>query len=130
MLIKKWLLLGIVALLPVHHAHAFFFYLQVPKLSKPAALQAVIDGLEKAEGSKAVAFVMEDKVMGAKQWVWGQASGSMPQEEANATALQACETELAKLRQQTIDGKPAYNFGLKKCELHPFASDAKAVTQK
>jgi hypothetical protein len=101
-------------------AGAAFLFFPVPKTTKPAPLQKVIDELDKASEVKAVAYVFEDKAVGTKKWVWAHVSGAMPQEEANSTVLSACRDELEKLKQVTVNGQAKYVFGAKQCELHPF----------
>ena len=101
-------------------ASAFFFILPIPNLAKPPALNALIDALEKSEETKAVAYVSEDKLFGAKYWVWGHHSGHFPQAEADRVALSKCQAALANSKSQTAGGKPLYDYGTKSCELYSF----------
>jgi hypothetical protein len=123
MSLKKALLSLALLIATINDANAFFFFIPIPNLAKPPALQKVIDALEKSSDTKAVAFVSEDKNFGSKQWTWGQASGVMTQEEANSKAMKICEEALQKLKAQTVGGQPLYNFGGKTCELHKFSNE-------
>ncbi len=103
------------------NAYAFFFIFPIPNLAKPSALQATIDALEKSVETRALAFVSEDKSFGGKVWVWGKhASAEVSQETADRYALEQCERSLLNAKAKTEGGQLLYNFGDKKCELHPF----------
>ena len=102
------------------NAYAFFFFFPIPNVSKPAQLQQIIDALEKSIETRALAFVSENKTFSAKQWTWGTYTGYLSQEEANRLALQQCDRNLSTLKGKTAGGQPLYDFGDKKCELHPF----------
>jgi hypothetical protein len=103
-------------------AHAFFFFIPIPNLAKPAALQSLINALEKSSDTKAVAYVSEDKTFGGKMWVWGHYAGVATQDDANEKALRACEQSLSKASTQMAGGQPIHNFGSKRCELHEFTN--------
>ncbi len=119
----KLILALVMAFSVTKSANAFLIFFPIPNLAKPPALQKIIDALEKSNDTKAVAFISEDKTFGSKQWAWGQASGVMTQDEANAKAMKGCEDGLLKLKQQTAGGQPIYDFGAKKCELHKFTNE-------
>jgi hypothetical protein len=102
------------------HANAWFFFFPIPNMSKPAALNSLIDALEKSDETKAVAYVSESKAFGQKMWAWGHHSGRMTQAEADKTALARCEASLAKAKAASAGGQPLYDFGAKRCELHEF----------
>jgi len=123
MKIYKALFLVFVMAITTSNANAFFFFFPLPNVSKPPALQKIIDALEKSTDTKAVAYASEDKTFGSKQWTWGQMSGVMTQEEANSKAIKTCEESLQKLKAQTVGGQPIYNFGSKSCELHKFSNE-------
>ncbi|MBU6273110.1 MAG: hypothetical protein KGQ67_17540, partial [Betaproteobacteria bacterium] len=91
-------LFAILIFLFFSQAHAFFFILPIPNISKPPTLQSLIDALEKSSDTKAVAFVSEDKLLARKVWVWGHFAGTATQEEANARAIRACEANLLKAK--------------------------------
>jgi hypothetical protein len=110
-------------LLFTQNANAFFFFIPIPNLAKPADLQKLIDAYEKSSETKAVAFASEDKTFGAKQWVWGHKSGVMTQEDANNIAMRACEASLANVKSRLAGGQPVYDFGQKRCELHKFTNE-------
>ena len=107
----------------LQNANAFFFFIPIPNLAKPADLQKLIDAYEKSSETKAVAFASEDKTFGAKQWVWGHKSGVMTQEDANNIAMRACEASLANVKSRLAGGQPVYDFGQKRCELHKFTNE-------
>lgn len=114
------LLITLVSLLSTN-ANAWFFIFPIPNLAKPGPLQATIDALEKSTETRALAFVFEDKSFGSKQWVWGKySSAEVSQETADRYALDQCESSLRNARTKTEGGQSLYNFGDKKCELHPF----------
>jgi hypothetical protein len=123
MKISKALFLVVVMATTISNANAFFFFFPLPNISKPPALQKIIDALEKSTDTKAVAYVSEDKTFGSKQWTWGQISGVMTQEEANSKAMKTCDESFQKLKVQTVGGQPLYNFGSKSCELHKFSNE-------
>lgn len=102
------------------NVHAWFFIFPIPNLAKPGPLQITIDALEKSTETRALAFVSEDKAFGAKYWVWGKYSGEVSQETADRYALDQCESSLRNAKAKTEGGQSLYNFGDKKCELHPF----------
>ena len=104
-------------------AYAIFFFIPIPNVAKPAELQKLIDAYEKSSETKAVAFVSEDKSFGSKRWVWGHKSGVMTQDEANSSALSACESSLMSIKSQLAGGKPIYDFGQKRCELYKFTNE-------
>ncbi len=101
---------------------AFFFFIPIPNLAKPAPLSTIIDALEKSEETKAVAYASEDKTFGSKFWVWGHYSGHVLQPEADSIALSRCRAALANAKSQQAGGKPLYDFGSKVCELHNFTN--------
>ena len=101
-------------------AYAWFFFIPIPNVAKPPSLNQIIDGLEKAVQTRALASVAEDKTFGSRYWVWGQQTGDITQEEANRSAIQKCEAALRNAKAQIADGRPLYDFGDNKCELHPF----------
>jgi hypothetical protein len=103
-------------------AHAFFFFIPIPNLAKPPALQNLVNALEKSSETKALAYVSEDKTFGGKMWVWGHYAGVATQEDANSKALRACEQSLNKASSQLAGGQPIHNFGNKRCELHEFTN--------
>lgn len=103
------------------NAYAWFFIFPIPNIAKPAALQRVIDALEKSPETRALAFLSEDKTFGSKYWVWGRYTGYVTQEEADRIATERCETSKRNAQTQSAGGQPLYDFGDKKCELHPFA---------
>jgi hypothetical protein len=107
------------ALLPAQ-AHAFFFFVPIPNMSKPPALNALIEALEKSEETKAVAYVSEDKLFGSKMYVWGHFAGHVPQAEADRLAMARCDASLTKAKALKAGGKELYDFGNKKCELYSF----------
>lgn len=121
---KKFLLAGVVALVPFHSANAFFFIVPIPNLRKPPALNNLIDALEKSNQTKAVAYVSEDKTFGQKFYAWGHAVGVMTQLEANEKALAMCAANLYKAKQNTAGGQPLYDFGSKSCELYKFTNES------
>jgi hypothetical protein len=103
------------------NANAWFFIFPIPNLAKPGPLQITIDALEKSSETRALAFVSEDKAFGSKYWVWGKYSSSeVSQETADRYALDQCEGSLRTAKAKTEGGQLLYNFGDKKCELHPF----------
>jgi hypothetical protein len=103
------------------NANAWFFIFPIPNLAKPGPLQATIDALEKSEETRALAFVSEDKSFGSKYWAWGKYSSSeVSQETADRYALDQCEGSLRNAKAKSEGGQTLYNFGDKKCELHPF----------
>jgi hypothetical protein len=102
------------------NANAWFFIFPIPNLAKPGPLQITIDALEKSTETRALAFVSEDKAFGSKYWVWGKYSGEVSQEAADRNALDQCESSLRSARYKNEGGVSLYNFGDKKCELHPF----------
>ena len=104
-------------------ANAFFFIIPIPNLAKHPELQKLIDAYEKSNETKAVAFVSEDKLFGAKQWVWGHKSGVMTQEDANNMAMRACELSLSNVKSRMAGGQPVNDFGQKRCELYKFANE-------
>ena len=109
------------ALLACTAANAFFFFfIPIPSYAKPPQLDKIIDALEQSSETKAVAYVSEDKTFGSKYWVWGQYSGRATQEEANRIALAQCEGGLNKAKNETVGGKPLYDYGKKACELYAF----------
>ena len=116
-------LIAILALLLTQNANAFFFIIPIPNLAKHPDLQKLIDAYEKSNETKAVAFVSEDKLFGAKQWVWGHKSGVMTQEDANNMAMRACEASLANVKSRMAGGQPVNDFGQKRCELHKFTNE-------
>lgn len=115
-------LLAVGALLVAPSAHAFLIFFPLPNLAKPPELQRIIDTLEGSQEVKAVAFASEDKTFGSKMWVWGHHSGKVTQDEADRQALRACEDSLARTKAKEVGGKPLYDFGSKRCELHEFAN--------
>lgn len=102
------------------NVHAWFFIFPIPNLAKPGPLQITIDALEKSTETRALAFVSEDKAFGSKYWAWGKYSGEVSQETADRYALDQCESSLRNAKNKTEGGQSLYNFGDKKCELHPF----------
>lgn len=102
------------------NAQLFFFPIPLPNTGKPAQLTQIIDALEKSSDTKAVATVSEDKTFGSKYWNWGYVSGEMSQEDADRIALASCTINLDQMKSQSAGGKPLYDFGKKKCELHLF----------
>ncbi len=123
----RHLLTAVLMVLCVPSANAFIFFFPIPNLAKPAALNSIIDALEKSDETKAVAYVSEDKTFGSKQWAWGQYSGHVPQHEADRIALANCRATLERARTQSVGGKPLYDFGTKSCELHSFTNSAVSV---
>jgi hypothetical protein len=119
---KLALPLAIIVTLYASQAQAWFFIFPLPNLSKPPALQRIIDTLEKSIETKAIAYVSEDKAFGGKQWAWGHHTSGATQKETEEIAMRACENTLRNLRSQTVGGKALYEFGDKKCELHSFAN--------
>lgn len=103
-------------------ANAIFFFIPIPNLSKPPALQTLIDALEKSEETKAVALVSEDKTFGRKYYVWGHHAGRVTQAEADRIAMSQCEAALARAKGMKAGGKELYDYGNKKCELYSFAN--------
>ncbi len=101
-------------------ANAWFFIFPIPNFAKPGPLQVIIDALEKSNETRAVATASENKVFGSKYWVWGKYSGEVSQEVADQYALDQCENSLRTEKQRREGGQPVYDFGDKKCELHPF----------
>lgn len=116
-------------ILVTQQANAFFFFIPIPNLAKPAELQKLIDAYEKSAETKAVAFASEDKSFGAKQWVWGHKSGVMTQEDANNMAMRACEASMSKVKSQMAGGQPMYDFGQKRCELYKFTNETVSLPQ-
>lgn len=102
------------------NAQFFIFPIPLPNTEKPPQLKQVIDALEKSSDTKAVATISEDKTFGSKYWNWGYVSGEMSQEEADRIALASCTINLDQMKAQSAGGKPLYDFGKKKCELHVF----------
>ena len=125
----KKILASVALLLLTQNANAFFFFIPIPNLGKPADLQKLIDAYEKSNETKAVAFASEDKTFGAKQWVWGHKSGVMTQEDANNIAMRACEASLANVKSRLAGGQPVYDFGQKRCELHKFTNETLMLPQ-
>jgi hypothetical protein len=119
----KKILAIITLVLITQNAHAFFFFIPIPNLAKPTALQSLIDAYEKSSETKAVAFVSEDKTFGGKYWVWGHKSGAMTQNDANTAAMQMCEASLLSAKRQLAGGQPIYDFGQKRCEFHKFTNE-------
>lgn len=103
-------------------AHSFFFFIPIPNLSKPPALEKIIDALEKSNETKAIAYASEDKTFGSKQWVWGSYSGQSTQEDADRIALAKCTASLVNSKNAKAGNQPIYDFGKKVCELHAFAN--------
>ncbi len=103
-------------------ASAWFFIFPIPNLGKPAALNTIIEALEKSEETKALAYVSEDKTFGAKYWVWSHFSGHVIQAEADRIALSRCEASLSNAKSQKAGGKELYDFGTKVCELYSFVN--------
>ncbi len=101
-------------------AQLFFFPIPLPITGKPQQLTQLIEALEKSMDTKAVATVSEDKTFGSKYWNWGYVSGEMSQEDADRIALASCTINLDQMKSQLAGGKPIYDFGKKKCELHAF----------
>jgi hypothetical protein len=116
-------------LLVTQSANAFFFIIPIPNMAKHPDLQKLIDAYEKSNETKAVAFVSEDKLFGAKQWVWGHKSGVMTQEDANNMAMRACESSLATVKSRMAGGQPVNDFGQKRCELYKFANETIMLPQ-
>lgn len=121
--LKKLLLAAVVALVPFHSANSFII-IPIPNLRKPPVLNNLIDALEKSNQTKAVAYVSDDKVFGAKFYSWGHAVGVMTQAEANEKALAMCSANLLKAKQQTVGGQPLYDYGNKTCELYKFTNES------
>ena len=119
----KKILISIAMIAMYQNANAFFFIIPIPNLAKHPELQKLIDAYEKSNETKAVAFVSEDKLFGAKQWVWGHKSGVMTQEDANNMAMRACEASLANVKSRMAGGQPVNDFGQKRCELHKFTNE-------
>jgi hypothetical protein len=88
----------------------------------PPTLQAEIITLNASTQTKAVAIAGEDKVFGAKYFVWGKYVGNLPQMEANKIALDQCYNGLIKARAEELGGVKKWNFGDQKCELYSFAN--------
>lgn len=103
-------------------ARAWFIILPIPSFQKPAALNNLIDALEKSDETKALAYVSEDKTFGSKYWVWGHYAGHVVQSEADQRAIRACQQSLEKAKAATAGGKELYDFGTKRCELYEFAN--------
>jgi len=101
-------------------ANAWFFIFPIPNVAKPAALQSLINALEKSEETRAVAYVSEDKTFASKVWTWGKYSGLVSQEEADQRALDMCRSNLAVAKSKTEGGQKLYDFGTKDCELYTF----------
>ena len=80
--------------------------------------------LTKPNQTKAVAYVSDDKLIGAKAYSWGHAVGVMTQVEANEKALAMCAANLLKAKQQTVGGQPLYDYGSKSCELYKFTNES------
>ncbi len=101
-------------------ANAWFFIFPIPNVAKPAALQSLINALEKSEETRAVAYVSEDKTFASKVWTWGKYSGLVSQEEADQRALDMCRSNLAVAKAKTEGGQKLYDFGTKDCELYSY----------
>jgi len=125
----KKILISIAMIAMYQNANAFFFIIPIPNLAKHPDLQKLIDAYEKSNETKAVAFVSEDKLFGAKQWVWGHKSGVMTQEDANNMAMRACESSLATVKSRMAGGQPVNDFGQKRCELYKFANETLMLPQ-
>jgi hypothetical protein len=125
----KKILISLAMLAILQNANAFFFFIPIPNLAKPADLQKLIDAYEKSSETKAVAFASEDKTFGAKQWVWGHKSGVMTQEDANNMAMRACEASLANVKSKMAGGQPVHDFGQKRCELYKFTNETVMLPQ-
>lgn len=125
----KKIITAIALLVIFQNANAFFFFIPIPNLAKPADLQKLIDAYEKSSETKAVAFASEDKTFGSKQWVWGHKSGVMTQDNANSAALQMCEASLSNVKSKLAGGQPVYDFGQKRCELYKFANETVMLPQ-
>lgn len=104
------------------NANAWFFIFPIPNLSKPPALEKLIDALEKSNEIKAVAYASEDKTFGSKQWIWGYHTNGKTQQESDQLALQKCEATLQNMRNQKVGGQPLYDFGTQSCKLHEFTN--------
>jgi hypothetical protein len=102
------------------NAQFFFFPIPLPNTGTPQQLTQLIEALERSNDTKAVATVSEDKTFGSKYWNWGYVSGEMSQEHADRIALASCTINLDQMKSQSAGGKPLYDFGKKKCELHVF----------
>ena len=112
---------SLIALLLISgRANAWFFIFPIPNVAKPAALQSLINALEKSEETRAVAYVSEDKTFASKVWTWGKYSGLVSQEEADQRALDMCRSNLAVAKSKTEGGQKLYDFGTKDCELYTF----------
>jgi hypothetical protein len=116
----KKFLLSIVLLSASNFVFAQFFILPIPNTQEPPQLKQLIDTLEKSSETKAVASVSEDKLFSAKIWTWGYISGEMTQQDADRIAMISCNTSLEQYKTKLVGGKPLYDFGKKKCELHQF----------
>jgi hypothetical protein len=97
----------------------FFFFIPLPT-GIPPSFHTQIKTLEDSNQTKAYAYVGEDKTFGSKYYVSGWYLGDLSQKEAIKIALEKCNANLEKAKQQTLDGSPRWNFGDKKCELYGF----------
>jgi len=118
---KRKLAVFLTVLFITHESQAIII-IPIPNLGFPPALGKIRDALEKSTDTKALATVGEDKTFGARQWVWGQATGKMTQADADADAMRKCEVQLERVKSQTAGGQPLYDFGTKHCELYKFAN--------
>ena len=126
----KNIFLLLFALILNSNAKAFFFFIPLPNLAKPTALQALIDSYEKEIEPRAIAFAYEDKTFGSKNWIWGQSKGQITDEEANYKALRQCEVSLNQLKRQMVGEKYVYDFGNNKCQLYEFQNKIKTSKQE
>ena len=114
-------LLVIAFLLVSQHVMALIL-IPIPNLGFPPIISKTRDALEISTYTKALATVGEDKVFGSRSWAYGDASGTMTQEAANAEAMRKCEVMLQNAKLQTKGGQPLFNFGSNRCELYKFAN--------
>ena len=122
-MIKKvaTILIGMSVLASTNANAWLFFFLPIPlPTGMPPSFYNQIKTLEDSNRTKAFAYVGEDKTFGSKFYVSGWYLGDLNQKEAIKIALERCNANLEKAKNQTLDGSPRWNFGSKKCELHGF----------
>ena len=86
----------------------------------PASFHNQIKILEDSNQTKAFAYTGEDKTFGTKYYVSGWYLGDLSQKEAIKIALDRCNKNLEKAKQEILDDNSRWNFGERKCELYGF----------